>query len=294
MRKVLKWIGIALGVLVGLVVTAALVLYFIGGSNLNKTRQIQPPAVAVPSNDQAVARGKHMVNVNCTSCHGDDLAGDVLLDDPMIGTIYTANITGLAERRTDDEIVLAIRHAVGPDGRQLVAMPSDAFIYFSEEDLGAIVSYLKTIPRVEKASPGLDLSIMGQIMLGAGLFGDLSAADTINHDQPFTRMPTIGANVEYGEYLSPLCISCHGPDLSGAQPSIQGSPIAPNLTPGGGLAGWSETDFIQAIRSGVTPSGHQMDPEHMPWKSWAKFDDEELQAIWMYLNSLPARQMTLE
>ena len=294
MRKVLKWIGIALGVLVGLVVTAALVLYFIGGSNLNKTRQIQPPAVAVPSNDQAVARGKHMVNVNCTSCHGDDLAGDVLLDDPMIGTIYTANITGLAERRTDDEIVLAIRHAVGPDGRQLVAMPSDAFISFSEEDLGAIVSYLKTIPRVEKASPGLDLSIMGQIMLGAGLFGDLSAADTINHDQPFTSMPTIGANVEYGEYLSPLCISCHGPDLSGAQPSIQGSPIAPNLTPGGGLAGWSEADFIQAIRSGVTPSGHLMDPEYMPWKSWAKFDDEELQAIWMYLNSLPARQMTLE
>ena len=294
MRKVLKWIGIGIGVLVGLVIVAAITLYFVGGSRLNKTRQLQTPAVAIPSDDQVVARGKHMVNVNCTSCHGDDLAGDVLLDDPMIGTIYTANITGLAERRTDDEIVLAIRHAVGPDGRQLVAMPSDAFIYFSEEDLGAIVSYLKTIPRVEKASPGLDLSIMGQIMLGARLFGDLSAADTINHDQPFTSMPTIGANVEYGEYLSPLCISCHGPDLSGAQPSIQGSPIAPNLTPGGGLAGWSEADFIQAIRSGVTPSGHQMDPEYMPWKSWAKFDDEELQAIWMYLNSLPARQMTLE
>lgn len=294
MRKVLKWIGIGLGVLVGLVIAAAITLYFVGGSRLNKTRQVQPPAVTIPSNDQAIARGKHMVNVNCTSCHGDDLAGDVLLDDPMIGTIYTANITGLAERRTDDEIVLAIRHAVGPGGRQLIAMPSDAFIYFSEEDMGAIVSYLKTIPRVEKASPGLDLSIMGQIMLGAGLFGDLSAADTINHDQPFTSMPAIGANVDYGEYLSPLCITCHGPDLSGAQPSIQGSPIAPNLTLGGGLAGWSEAEFIQTIRSGVTPSGHQLDPEFMPWKSWAKFDDEELQAIWMYLNSLPARQMTLE
>lgn len=294
MRKVLNWIGIGLGVLVGLVIAAAITLYFVGGSRLNKTRQVQPPAVTIPSNDQAIARGKHMVNVNCTSCHGDDLAGDVLLDDPMIGTIYTANITGLAERRTDDEIVLAIRHAVGPGGRQLIAMPSDAFIYFSEEDMGAIVSYLKTIPRVEKASPGLDLSIMGQIMLGAGLFGDLSAADTINHDQPFTSMPAIGANVDYGEYLSPLCITCHGPDLSGAQPSIQGSPIAPNLTLGGGLAGWSEAEFIQTIRSGVTPSGHQLDPEFMPWKSWAKFDDEELQAIWMYLNSLPARQMTLE
>ena len=294
MRKVLKWIGIVLGVLVGLVVTAALVLYFIGGSNLNKTRQVQPPAVTIPSDEQAIARGQHMVDVNCTSCHGDDLAGDVLLEDPMIGTIYTANITGLAQRRTDEEIVLAIRHAVGPGGRQIVAMPSEAFIYFSEEDLGAIIAYLKTIPQVEKESPGIDLSVMGQIMLGAGLFGDLSAADIINHDQPFTSMPDIGANVAYGEYLSPLCVSCHGPDLSGAQPSIQGSPIAPNLTPGGGLAGCIEADFIQTIRSGVTPSGHQMDPEYMPWKSWSKFDDEELQAIWMYLNSLPARQMRLE
>ena len=294
MRKVLKWIGIVLGVLVGLVVTAALVLYFIGGSNLNKTRQVQPPAVTIPSDEQAIARGQHMVDVNCTSCHGDDLAGDVLLEDPMVGTIYTANITGLAQRRTDEEIVLAIRHAVGPGGRQIVAMPSEAFIYFSEEDLGAIIAYLKTIPQVEKESPGIDLSVMGQIMLGAGLFGDLSAADIINHDQPFTSMPNIGANVAYGEYLSPLCVSCHGPDLSGAQPSIQGSPIAPNLTPGGGLAGWTEADFIQTIRSGMTPSGHQMDPEYMPWKSWSKFDDEELQAIWMYLNSLPARQMRLE
>ena len=294
MRKVLKWIGIVLGVLVGLVVTAALVLYFIGGSNLNKTRQVQPPAVTIPSDEQAIARGQHMVDVNCTSCHGDDLAGDLLLEDPMIGTIYTANITGLAQRRTDEEIVLAIRHAVGPGDRQIVAMPSEAFIYFSEEDLGAIIAYLKTIPQVEKESPGIDLSVMGQIMLGAGLFGDLSAADIINHDQPFTSMPDIGANVAYGEYLSPLCVSCHGPDLSGAQPSIQGSPIAPNLTPGGGLAGWTEADFIQTIRSGMTPSGHQMDPEYMPWKSWSKFDDEELQAIWMYLNSLPARQMRLE
>jgi hypothetical protein len=173
-------------------------------------------------------------------------------------------------------------------------MPSDAFIYFSEEDLGAIVAYLKTIPYVEKESPGIDLSVMGQIMLGAGLFGDLSSADVINHDQPFTSMPAIGANVEYGQYLSPLCTSCHGPDLSGAQPAIQGSPIAPNLTPGGGLAGWNEAEFIQAMHSGETPSGRQLDPEYMPWKSWSKFHDEELQALWLYLSSLPARQMNLE
>jgi mono/diheme cytochrome c family protein len=294
MRKFLKWLGIGLVVLVGLVVTAALVLYFMGRSTLNKTRTVTPLAVSIPNDEASLDRGEHMVDVNCTSCHGADLAGDVLLDDPMIGTIYTPNITGLADRRTDQQLVLAIRHAVGADGRQILAMPSEAFAHFSAEDLGAIIAYLKTVPYIEKETPPPDLSFIAHIMVAAGVMGDLSAAEIIDHDGPFTPMPEVGANQAYGEYLSALCASCHGEDLSGAQPPIQGSPIAPNLTPGGGLAAWSEAEFIQTIRTGVTPSGHQMDPEYMPWKSWAKFHDEELQAIWMYLASLPAREMNLE
>jgi mono/diheme cytochrome c family protein len=294
MRKFLKWLGIGLVVLVGLVVTAALVLYFMGRSTLNKTRTVTPLAVSIPNDEASLDRGEHMVDVNCTSCHGADLAGDVLLDDPMIGTIYTPNITGLADRRTDQQLVLAIRHAVGADGRQILAMPSEAFAHFSAEDLGAIIAYLKTVPYIEKETPPPDLSFIAHIMVAAGVMGDLSAAEIIDHDGPFTRMPEVGANQAYGEYLSALCASCHGEDLSGAQPPIQGSPIAPNLTPGGGLAAWSEAEFIQTIRTGVTPSGHQMDPEYMPWKSWAKFHDEELQAIWLYLASLPPREMNLE
>lgn len=294
MRKILKWIGIILGSLVGLLIVAGVVLYSIGYSKLNRTRQVQPITITIPGDEAALARGEHLVDVTCTSCHGADLSGDILLDDPVIGTLYTANITGLADQRSDEELVLAIRHAIGPGGRQIIAMPSDAFIYYSAEDLGAIIAYLKTIPRNEKESQATGLSIPGYIMLGAGMFGDLSTAEVINHEQEFSQMPEVGANEAYGAYLSHLCTTCHGQDLSGAQPSVPGSPIAPNLTPGGGLAAWSEADFIQAMRSGVTPSGHQLDPEFMPWKSWAKFHDEELQAIWMYLASLPARQMVNE
>jgi cytochrome c5 len=293
MRKVLKWIGIILGGLVGLLIVAGVVLYSIGYSKLNKTRQVQPITISIPGDEAALARGEHLVDVTCTSCHGADLSGDILLDDPVMGTVYTANITGLADQRSDEELVLAIRHAIGPGGRQIIAMPSDAFIYYSAEDLGAIIAYLKTIPRNEKEYRAPDLSIPGYIMLGAGMFGDLSTAEVINHEQQFSQMPEVGANEAYGAYLSHLCTTCHGQDLSGAQPSVPGSPIAPNLTPGGGLAAWSEADFIQAMRSGVTPSGHQLDPDFMPWKSWAKLHDEELQAIWMYLASLPARQMVI-
>jgi mono/diheme cytochrome c family protein len=166
MRKVLKWLGIGIGVLLGLVIVAAVILYFMGGAKLDKTRQVQPPTVTIPNDEASLARGKHMVDVNCKSCHGDDLSGNVLLDDPLIGTVYTANITGLASRRTDEDLVLTIRHAIGSGGPQIVAMPSDAFGHFSAEGLGAIISAASYVSSLFKTSPGpainCDVDIVSQ------------------------------------------------------------------------------------------------------------------------------------
>jgi len=64
-------------------------------------------------------------------------------------------------------------------------------------------------------------------------------------------------------------------------------PLAPNLTPGGELGGWTEEDFFTLIRSGIHPSGRAIDPV-MPWQSYNKMTDSELQAIWVYLQELPA------
>jgi len=294
MRKLLKWIGIGLGVLLGLVLTAAVILYFMGGAKLNKTRQVQTPAVTIPNDEASLARGEHLVNSTCKSCHGDDLTGVPVIDDPAMGTVYATNISGLGVRRTDEQMVLAIRHAIGPDGRQLVVMPSESFINFSAEDLGAIIAYLKTVPRVGADTTTPKLTPMGQIMMGAGMFGPIIPAEYIDHQQPFPAMPTISANLEYGEYLSRFCTSCHGADLSGKQSPEPGAPIAPNLTPGGGAGAWTETEFIQTMRTGVNPHGYHIDPDYMPWKSFGKLEDGELQALWIYLHSLPALEMALE
>ncbi|MCZ6790100.1 MAG: cytochrome C, partial [Chloroflexi bacterium] len=61
-------------------------------------------------------------------------------------------------------------------------------------------------------------------------------------------------------------------------------------TPGGGLARWSEADFINTLRTGTTPDGRQLDDENMPWKFFTKMTEDELKAIWMYLQSLPAKE----
>ncbi|HZD10846.1 MAG TPA: hypothetical protein VE553_05830 [Candidatus Binatia bacterium] len=43
---------------------------------------------------------------------------------------------------------------------------------------------------------------------------------------------------------------------------------------------------MQTMRTGISPHGHELDPEFMPWKSFARFSDDELKALWIYLQSL--------
>lgn len=65
----------------------------------------------------------------------------------------------------------------------------------------------------------------------------------------------------------------------------------PNLTPGGELAGWSEADYIQTIRTGVNPAGRELqEPMAEVASVMARATEEELAATFAYLQSLPARE----
>ena len=67
MQKFLKWLGIGLGVVIGLVLLAGLILYIMGGAQLNKTRQVQPAALVIPDDEASLARGEHLVNAGLTN-----------------------------------------------------------------------------------------------------------------------------------------------------------------------------------------------------------------------------------
>ncbi|MBI2332733.1 MAG: hypothetical protein HYU84_11345 [Chloroflexi bacterium] len=84
------------------------------------------------------------------------------------------------------------------------------------------------------------------------------------------------------------CRLCHSQELNGGPfPDPTKIKISPNLTPGGEVAFWSEEDFINTIRTGVTPGGHELDPEFMPWEDYDKFYDDKLKTIYAYLKTLP-------
>ncbi len=136
--------------------------------------------------------------------------------------------------------------------------------------------------------PEPSLTLVGHVLLGAGIFGEgIFPAKVIDHSNPFPTMPEIGANAAYGEYFTRFCRECHGPDLTGGPSTQPGAPPAPNLTTTGELAGWSETDFLRAIKTGMKPSGQMINVEFMPVEAFSKLPDAELRGIYMYLHSIP-------
>ena len=59
MKKILKWIGTVLGVLVGLVLVAGVVLFLIGNTRLNKTYDFPPSNITIPTDAASIEYGKH-------------------------------------------------------------------------------------------------------------------------------------------------------------------------------------------------------------------------------------------
>ena len=78
-RKILRWIAIFLGSLVGLLALAAVVLYLIGTSKLNKTYNVPVEAIAIPADAQAIQRGAHLAVIfMCTAASETIIASDSL------------------------------------------------------------------------------------------------------------------------------------------------------------------------------------------------------------------------
>ena len=294
-RKILRWIGIVLGSLIGLLILAFAVLYTIGSVKWNGSREKNYEApvekISIPTDQASIARGEHIATIHmCRDCHTETLSGQSE-SVPGLITLAFPNLTpgagGVGATNTNEDWVRAIRHGVGHDGRGLLLMPSRVWYYLSDDDLADLIAYLKSLPPVDNEPPKAELGPLGRVMMTLGqLPPEVTAPDAtaIDHDAPRPLAPEPGVTVEYGMYLARTCMLCHGSELNG-QTIFDGS-VALNLTPGGEMIGWSEEDFITTMRTGVTPNGHQL-KDVMPWEYFGQMTDDELKAVWMYLQSLP-------
>ncbi len=292
MKKLLIIAGIVLGGLVAVLVVVVGALYANGSARLSRTYDIQPDAVALPNDAEALAEGKRLASIYCASCHGENFAGTDFFNDPALAVVDAPNLTagrgGIAASYTDSDWVRSVRLGVDPQGRPLFIMPSKDFYYFSDQDLGSIIAYLKSVAPVDNLSEDYEITVMGRALIAAGAFGDIIAAESIDHRAARPSVPARGDTAEYGAYLANTfgCITCHGAELAGGKSPEPGAPLGPNLTPGGSLAQWAPQDFINVIRARRS--------DFMPFESLNKMSDEELTAIFLYLQSLPALETAVK
>ncbi len=298
MRRILKGIGILVGILLVVIVVLVGVLFIRSNQILNATYETPEVSMTLPSDPAALERGRYLVEYVsvCVDCHGENLAGGVVVDDPTLGRVVAPNLTtgqnGLGGELTDVDFARVVRYGVLPDGTSVRVMPSDDYSHLSDTDLAAIVAYVRSLPPVDNNLPPAELKPFGRILLGAGQL-DIMIAKRIDFaaERP---TPSAGVTVAYGHYLANIagCTSCHHADLAGGQ--IPGAPpdwpLSANITPAGVVAGWSEADFIQTIRTGVDPAGHTLIDE-MPWQRYAGMTDGDLMAIWMFMQSVPPVEM---
>ena len=292
MRKILKIVGVIAVGLVAVAVLAFLAAFVSSETRLKRTYAVEVEPIEVPSDAEMVAEGQRLASIRgCTDCHGADLGGDVLIADPAIGTIYAPNLTagegGVGQFYTDSDYLRAIRHGVASDGRGLLVMPSAEYFILSDEDAGALIAYIRSLPPVDREQPEPAIAPLGRVLFSIGQLPPL-AAEVIDHDAPRPDAPQAEVSQEFGAYLATSCTGCHGLNFSGGP--VPGSPPdapqAANLTPAGDLGNWTQSDFIQTMRSGVTPEGKTLDPSVMPWPIANAMTDVELQALWVYLNQL--------
>ena len=286
-NRLLKWAGAGSAFFLAVVASVTIALTSAGVLKLSARTAVTPNLTVARTTSQ-FQRGQAIVDGFCGACHsrtgtltgGMDVGKDFSLP---LGSFVSSNLTpaGQLAHWSDGEIFRAIRNGVDAKGRWLIVMSYTNAGKLSDEDIKAIIAYIRSLPASGQVTPEPpdQLSPLGLVMLGAGLLPSgkpvLSGA---------IKAPPKSSSPQYGEYILSYqdCRECHGSKLTGG---VQGqlAPVGPGLSL---VKGWTLEDFISTMRTGMDPSGHQLGKE-MPWQPIGKMDNEELAAMYEYLIGLP-------
>lgn len=288
----LKRIGIALLFLVALAAAALFAGDQLATKKMHRTVELQVQPVAYKDDAAAIERGRYLfASRGCVDCHGAKGNGNMFLDDGKGMRIAGPNISpgpgSVVKDYQPVDWVRSLRHGVNPQGRPLMIMPSEDYNRFTDEDLAALVAYIRHLPPAEGGGPVIDLPLPVRAMYGFGLIHD--AAARIDHTKPPEKPVPDAVTVQHGAYVANMCIGCHGARLAGGK--VPGGPpdwpAAANLTPGEGTAMVRYPDaasFAAMFRSGRRPDGQEI--KVMPFGSLREMNDTDVRALHLYLKTL--------
>ncbi len=291
-RTVLRYSLRALWALLALLALAVAAIHLLSERRL---RSAYPIALALGQPDPALAaRGRELAHSRgCADCHGDDFGGKLILDRMPFARLVGSNLTpapGDDPIRRHERLYRALHHGIDRDSRPLLMMPSASFTKLSAREIEALSAYFDMLPPVRRTLPDSAMGLLARALLVTGKLKGFLSAEVIDHAQPAIAAPPPEGTITYGRHAAQLCTGCHQADFGGG-PMDHGGPDAPpasNLTAHArGLATWSESDFLRAMRTGKRPDGSEINGAFMPWRAVGQAQDEELRSIWRYLRTLP-------
>lgn len=275
MRRYLRWAGIGSGGVLLLAIVFAVYVYAASSRALDRTFSANAHPPIVPSDSLSIAEGARLARIRgCFgSCHGD--AGGQVIDEPLLAVGAIPDLTRLVHTYDDAQLELVIRHGIKPNGRSVIEfMPSAMFSHLSDDDLGAIIAFLRSLPPANGPRSGIHFRPLAHAMIAVGRFGFAAQRlkEPVTHAAPNRADP-----VAFGRYLAlSSCTECHGPELRGAK---NGKP--PDLRI---AAGYSLEQFTQLMREGVPPDGRDLGlMKSAAVGRFANFTDEEIGALHAYL-----------
>ena len=254
-------------------------------------------------------RGKMLAFTICAGCHYDRsenrFIGKKIKDVPAIsGKVYSANLTnsrsnGIPLHYTDAELKYLLKTGVAKDGRFISYMlrPNMA-----DEDINAIIVYLRSndeaVAPANKTVGLTHYTLIGKLYMGA-------KANPLPY-KPDIKRPTESDPVALGRYLVDNigCFHCHSKSLTSINylepeqtrgylaggfkfKDEKGNNLyASNITPDKetGIGNYTQSEFRKALKDGQAPH-RKLDP---PMPKFQQLPDKELDAIYSYLQSIPA------
>ena len=293
MKQWIKWIVGIVAAAVVLAAAAVAIGYQLGLRKMARTVSVAVKAVPYASDAQSLQRGKYLFESRgCAECHGANGAGREFVNDGKGVRLAGPNITtgGTTARYQPEDWVRAIRHGVRPSGQPLMIMPSEDYNRLTDQDVAALVAHVRSLSPAQGGDAVIELPLPVRVLYGFGAIKD--AAATIDHSLPPAQPVAAGVNPQHGGYVANMCIGCHGEHLSGGK--IPGGPPdwppAANITPGQGTVMGrypGVAPFTTMLRTGKRPDGTPI--QVMPFESLSKLSDVDVQALYEYLKTVPAR-----
>lgn len=270
MKPVLKWALAATGIAVTLAVLVPSFVWLESEAVIERRYPLASTTVAAVQEAKPIARGAHLVAIaGCADCHGRDLEGRLLYRDGTL-PIWSSNLRLLVQTMTDEEFERAIRYGLTPAATSTWAMPAMDYTYMSEDDVVAIVSYLRALAPAGATRPPPHFDMRARFAIVREKLVPV-AQRTLESPSSLD----LGPRYDGGRYLARIaCSDCHDTDLTG-------SADTPDLST---VAHYDRSQFFALLRAGRGANGIALKTmQRLAGARFHAFADYEIDALYDYL-----------